>query len=152
MIAKNEVPAAVQQPSVSFPSSSTTPASQSGTLAIAFPDGTATKIPDFTKGNQPAWAGDTGYLVAGSPTDMYMITYIPPANGNYQNAFTIVVQGEPLGEVRRAAETAFINKTGFSKKQICELGVSVVTQPGLSDTYDRAELGVSFCPGATVLP
>jgi hypothetical protein len=124
----------------------------SSTLPLVLNDGTVVNVPDFTKENQPSWAGETGYQVAGGDTDAYLITYVPPDQSGARAEIGITIQSEPLGATRAAAEVALQNKLQLNNAQICALNIEVYTQPGLSDLYEGDNLGVSFCPGAVKLP
>ena len=51
----------------------------SRSLPLVLSDGTVVDSNDFTKENQPDWAGpDSAYVVAGSETEDYLILYFRP--------------------------------------------------------------------------
>lgn len=135
-----------------FPQSGTSTTVPVNSIKFQLANGGTLTVPDFTKQNQPSWASDTGYLVAGSPTDDFMITYVPADSTGTGQQVAITLQNEPLGEIRKKAEATLKEKFTANNEQLCFLGVSVQTQPGLSDVYGGKELGLSFCPGAVVLP
>ncbi len=125
----------------------------SKTLTLSLRDGSTVQARDFTKENQPDWAGvASGYLFAGSDEDAYIILYFPPDAAAGLGEFLVNIQSEPLGEVRRRAEAAMKAKLEMTEPELCKLAVSVRTTPGLSDTYGGYDLGLSFCPGAEPLP
>ena len=123
------------------------------TLALALDDGTSVAVPDFTKENQPEWAGESaGYLVAGSETGDYLITYIMPDRFGSQAQFLVSLLTEPLGEARTEAERALAARLLLSEQELCALDVQVWTRTDVNDAYAGKDLGLSFCPGSTQLP
>ena len=137
-----------------FANGSSTQASQQnqGMLPIKLSNGSQVSVPDFTKQPQPTWATTNEYLVSGTPTDDYLITYVPGDSNGSPAEFLITLQNEPLGNVRLEAEQALRKMTGIPDSELCLLDTRVLTQPGLSDAYDGKSLGLSFCPGAIQLP
>jgi hypothetical protein len=121
-------------------------------LTFRLSNGSTVSVPDFTKQDQPEWAGENGYLVNGNPEGDYMTTYIPADGTGNPGSITVVLQAEPLGEKRLQAEEALQAQFRVTDEELCLMGVSVFSQPGLSDVYDRRNLGLSFCPGAVRLP
>lgn len=109
-------------------------------------------VSDFTKVDQPSWAGPWGYAVAGTATSSFLITYVAEDKAGHPGEFLIALNSQPLGSARRDAEAALIGKLGVSKADLCELVVHVRSAPGLSARYDGADLGLSYCPGAVSLP
>ena len=135
------------QPAGSFPVSSATPNGSIG-LNLRLNDGTVVSVPDFTRTNQPPTSNaESGYQVAGTNTEDYQILYYPKNSGILVSLFS-----EPLGPVRLVAENALRAALGLSDSQLCKLTVDVRTTADVSDTYSGRNLGLSFCPGATILP
>ena len=123
------------------------------TLPLVLSDGSVTNARDFTKENQPDWAGpDVGYQVAGNETQEFQIIYYPADHAGGQAEFLVTLFKEPLGSTRRAAEQALRTKLGIPDTELCKLVSSVLTGPGVSSTYQGISLGLSFCPGAVQLP
>lgn len=143
---------AVPSSTTTFPQSGTSTVVPAGTITFQLTGGNTLAVPDFTKQNQPSWASDAGYLVAGSPTDDFMITYVPADKSGEGQQVAITLQNEPLGEIRKKAESALRSAFAANNEQLCSLGVSVQTQPGLSDVYGGKELGLSFCSSSVTLP
>lgn len=122
-------------------------------LSLALSDGRTVSVPDFTKENQPEWASATsGYQVAGSATDTFLVTYIPTSDPQVQAQFLVTLFDEPFGANRRAAESALRARLELTDAELCKLDTLVATAPGMSDLYDTQDLGLSFCPGAVPLP
>ncbi len=126
----------------------------SGTTAsmtILLTNGSTASVPDFTKDEQPSWAGPTGYRVAGTDTGDYLIVYVP-SDGKAASQFLLTIFAEPIGAVRKSAEAALRNRLLLTDAQLCATDVTVATGPGVSDTYEGTNLGLSFCPGSVKLP
>lgn len=124
----------------------TTPTSDS--TPLVFRDNSTVVVSNFIPANQPTWANTTsGYLIAGSGEDVYEITFIPQSS-----YFSIGILAEPLGSNRLLAEQALQQKLRLSVAQICKLSIQVFTSISVNETYAGRDLGLSFCPGATVLP
>jgi len=134
-----------------FGTEGTTKPAAVGSMPILLTDGTTASVPDFTKESQPSWAGPTGYLVAGTDIGDYMIVYVP-SDGKAASQFLITIYAEPIGAMRKTAEAALRNRLGMTDTQLCSVDVTVATAPGVSDTYDGTNLGLSFCPGSVKLP
>ncbi|MEJ0053390.1 MAG: hypothetical protein WDN10_01505 [bacterium] len=131
----------------------TTSGTSSDLLPVILNDGSTVQVPDFTKSNQPDWAGPAaGYQVAGSVTSDFVITYILPDPTTQRPQFLITLLAEPLGSVRLAAEQALRTALELSDTQLCALDTVVSAGPGVNDAYAGKSLGLSFCPGATKLP
>ena len=127
--------------------------SVNGGIELALADGSVAVVPDFTKTDQPAWAGPSaGYQVAGDDDTSYLITYIPADDMGSQAQFLISLAQEPLGEVRRQAENALLQRLNLSAAELCKLDVQVWTDDSVNATYAGQDLGLSYCPGAVVLP
>ena len=121
-------------------------------LTVTFSDGTQASVPNFTKTNQPSWAGPSGYEVAGTPDADFLITYIPKDSAGHREQFLITLQKEPLGATRKAAEDALRQKLQLTNAQLCALDTQVRAAPGLNDAYNGQILGLSFCSGSVMLP
>jgi hypothetical protein len=142
-------PVTSNQDPFSMGSATSTPV---GSLPLLLKSGATIAVPDFTKGAQPAWASaQTGYLVAGTDTGDFLISYVP-SDGVAASEFLVTLYAEPLGETRRAAEAALRNRLGVANEALCDLDAIVATGPGVSDTYRGLNLGFSFCSGSVKLP
>jgi hypothetical protein len=146
-----------------FPVSSSTPFGTGvPTTKVKDADGTSVVVKDFinTGDTIPDPENPGSYQLAGSlgycpqntdctaaPADDYSIGY----NGN-ENAFTIALLKEPLSASRQHAEQFLMNELGLTKDQMCALNYYVGTPYWVNERYDDANLGFSFCPGATKLP
>ncbi len=118
------------------------------TLTIMSRDRKSFQVPDFTKQNQPPTANaQDGYNIAGSGASAFHILYFP-----LDSSILVSLYAEPLGDTRLAAESALRTALGLSNSQLCSLLVSVRTSSDVNPYYAGKELGLSFCPGATVLP
>ncbi len=125
----------------------------SGAIALKLSDGTEVSVPDFTKSNQPEWAGESaGYQVAGDADANFLITYIPADQFGAQAQFLVSLAAEPLGEVRRQAEQALIDRLGVSKEELCKLDAPVWVDDSVNATYAGRDLKLPSCPGAVILP
>ncbi len=123
------------------------------TLSLTLRDGTIVQTQDFTAEGQPEWAGESsGYLVAGGEQEDFIVLYFAPDTLAGQGEFLVNVNTEPLGEVRRRAEAALKARLQMTESELCNLAVTVRTIPGLSDTHDGYDLGLSFCAGSVALP
>ena len=117
-------------------------------IPIQLTNGSTVKVPDFTKTNQPPVASATsGYQVAGSVNGDFQILYFPA-----QSYFLISLLAEPLGANRKAAEAELRAKLGLPDSQLCKLNIEVNTIGSVNNTYAGENLGLSFCPGAVLLP
>jgi hypothetical protein len=92
-------------------------------------------------------ANEGSYILTGRGRQDFSIGYSLPGG-----AFTIALQTEPLGEVRRRAETYLLDSLGISKNQLCSLKYYLGTDSYTNSLYAGQNLGFSFCPGATQLP
>ncbi len=125
----------------------------SKTFSLVLSDGSVTNSLDFTRENQPDWAGpDVGYQVAGSETQDFQIIFYPADYAGGQAEFLVTLYKEPLGSTRRVAEQALRAKLGIPDSELCGLASSVSAGPGVSSTYEGISLGLSFCPDAVQLP
>jgi hypothetical protein len=145
-----ETPSQTQSP---FGFSGGTATAPTKSLALPLRDGTVVQTQDFTKQNQPDWAGSaSGYLVGGGEQENFMILYFAPDAPGGQGEFLVNLNTEPIGDARRRAEAALKARLEMNDAELCKLAVSVRTAPGVSATYGGYDLGLSFCPGATALP
>jgi len=127
--------------------------SSSGTLVVSGTDGASYAVPDFTKQDQPVWANEsTGYQVAGSDDGDFLIVYTAPDSFGNPAQFLVSLQVEPLGETRLAAEAELKNRLKLSTEDLCALDIQVWTGIEINEAYAGRDLGLSFCPDATVLP
>jgi hypothetical protein len=138
--------------SSSTPSTATNPGQSNKTLLLKLGDGSVVSVPNFIDPSQPSWATPSQLLVAGDPAEDFLITYIPADSQSSLPEFIITLQNEPLGATRLEVEDVLRNKLRLTDKQLCLLNVSIETAPGLSETYDGRQLGLSFCSGAVKLP
>lgn len=157
MLSKNSeqqrTPASQSTNPFGFANESSNTSSSERTLALTTDDGKQVYVPDFTKEEQPEWAGpDSGYNVSGNGTGSYAITFYPAETENGQAQFSIALLVEPLGESRHLAERALKERTGLSDSELCSLDVQVFTSIHVNETYAGYDLGLSMCPGATPLP
>lgn len=138
------------------PAGGVTPAGSSpssSAFQVPLSNGTSVAVPDFTKTNQPDWAGTTsGYRVAGSEQAGqggagFQILYYPG-----DGSFNVVLLDEPIGQMRLAAESALREALGLSSADLCKLRIQVSTLISVNETYAGQSLGLSFCPGAVKLP
>lgn len=129
-----------------------TPLKEGEGLKIILTDGASLFVPDFTKDeNQPEYAKEAGYNVAGSGSEEYAITYLEGYEGG-AGTFTVSILKEPLGEVRKRAEEALIRKLSITREQLCVLPVEVWTSVHVNELYAGYNLGVSSCAGSVELP
>lgn len=130
-----------------FPSGST-PAAGSTTLTLS--DGGTVQVRDLTVGKTPAELGNATYyeLTEGDATaeERFSITY------GTDSSFSIALLMEPLSESRAAAEEYLRQKLGLSDQQLCGLYITVAVPNYVNEFYSAADVGLSFCPGATRLP
>ena len=118
------------------------------TIPVTLNNGSTVAVPDFTQTNQPSYASATnGYQVAGADNADFQILYYPQNSG-----FNITLNKEPIGSVRLEAEAALRAQLRLTNTQLCALTVQVATTMDINPTYSGENLGLSFCPGAVVLP
>ncbi len=95
--------------------------------------------------------GPDDYLLAGTASRFeqqeYQITYHAP-----DKTYTVSLTTEPLGQTRQDAEQRFLTLLGITEDQACALHVNVTTLYSVNQQYAGKNLGLSFCPYATVLP
>ncbi|MES2994802.1 MAG: hypothetical protein V4681_02120 [Patescibacteria group bacterium] len=98
-------------------------------------------------------AGELGYCLAdgtcprGADTPTFSISF-----NDEDDTFNIVLLAEPLGEVRRAAETHLQSRLGLSNEVMCELNYYVGTPSFVNASYSNGNMGFSYCSGAVKLP
>ncbi|MEK9184428.1 MAG: hypothetical protein AAB892_01730 [Patescibacteria group bacterium] len=98
-------------------------------------------------------AGELGYCLAdgtcpkAADTPHFSISY-HEASGT----FTIQLLAEPLGEVRREAETHLRNRLGISNPLMCTLNYYLGTPSFVNEAYSNGNIGFSYCAGAAALP
>lgn len=66
--------------------------------------------------------------------------------------FTITLLTEPIGKARTEAEQFLESKFGLTTSQLCTLNYYVGTTYYVNQQFSGRNLGLSFCPNATVLP
>lgn len=153
--APKPVPTTGQQQPVTLPSSGTatsTPTpTESGeqTLVVPIQNGMGVVTKDFIHdpSTMPDPSNAGNYYLTGSSTEGYSIGYRTPAQ-----FFTIILQQEPIGATRIAAENFLLAKLGISKSQMCSLNYYLGTDVHTNSLYAGRSLGFSFCPDAVTLP
>jgi len=109
-------------------------------------------VPDLT-------AGKVGFPIG--THQFYFVTSNQETQGD--NAQFDIVYGsdssisiglfkEPLGQARLAAEASLRKLIPLSDPELCTLKITVAVPYQVSQFYAGQNLGLSFCPGATVLP
>jgi len=96
------------------------------------------------------------YLIAGKgvddpelkpPTESFQIMFT-----EFDQQFTITLLREPIGTVRRAAETELLSILRITERDACRLRVLVTAPYWLSEVYVGKNLGLSFCDRSVTLP
>lgn len=64
---------------------------------------------------------------------------------------TILLYDEDLATARSTAETQLLTILTYTKEQICEMDIAVLTNEFVSQQYAGINLGLSFCPGSVQL-
>lgn len=110
-------------------------------------------IPDGANKGRYLLAGQLGYCVedpapcrAGTETD-FNIYY-----DSQDEAFTIALLAEPLGQTRLGIQTYLARTLGIGEQDMCRLEYYVGTPSDVNSFFTGKNLGFSFCPGATRLP
>lgn len=158
---KQEVPEATntEQPF------STTGSSVSGATAqkrtIYTRSGATMTVADFTQGKPVQQIGqtpdDTQYELTPYPeyslTTPYIEHEFDVAFNQKTSEFIVVLNQEPLGHARLAAE-AFLTRTlGVTPKDLCGLNITITTPFSVNEVYGSYNnLGPSQCEGAVTLP
>lgn len=138
--------APVQQKPVEFPSggiaSSSSPYLSNADSLLQNPNVKAdtNNQGNYFIGKQPSTNSEVG-------SQPFIITYT--AETKY---FNITLTQEPIGEVRKKAESYLMQILSFSENQMCELNYSVYTPTTINSQFAGTNLGFSFCPGAVKLP
>ncbi|PIT91482.1 hypothetical protein COU17_00655 [Candidatus Kaiserbacteria bacterium CG10_big_fil_rev_8_21_14_0_10_49_17] len=86
------------------------------------------------------------YLIAGGKEEAYSVIYV-----GLDRSFTVVLQQEPLAEVRKEAENALLKALGISPDLACALPYLVAVPYEVNAFLYNKNLGFSFCEGATTL-
>lgn len=101
----------------------------------------------YLQGTSGACRSDGSCLAAGTQDDFSILYF------EQQHTFSISLNREPLGEVRREAETYLKNALGISESEMCKLKYTLGTTGYVNQTYGAIDnLGFSFCPGSVQLP
>lgn len=66
-------------------------------------------------------------------------------------SFAVGLESEPLADARLKAEAYLRSTLQVSDEQLCELSIFVAVPSRVNQFYSGKNLGLSFCPGATVL-
>jgi hypothetical protein len=95
--------------------------------------------------------GDGAYLVSGSAaandSSKFHILYFEP-----DKSYTVTLLEQPLKGVRTEAENALLALFGWSREEACIKPVRVSVPIDVDARYGGQSLGLSFCPGAVLLP
>ncbi len=148
----------------SNPSTATNPSQQGGSntptneqtaasLLVGSVSGGTVSVTDFTKDpetkttpNIPDSYFLSGGLDPNTTGASFSIMYV-----STDQSFTISLWQEPLGEVRRQAETELLKKLGVAQGVACGLRYTVLVPYKVNPYYAGKNLGLSFCPGAEAL-
>ena len=116
-------------------------------MLVPTPTGDTIEMRDI-RTNADRLGTDTWVFAGGlnTETELFTLTYYEA----YQY-FQISLEAEPLAEVRREAETTFLQQLNISQEDACTLDVSVRTRVEINQFFAGQELGLSFCPGALAL-
>ncbi|HEX2792637.1 MAG TPA: hypothetical protein VHO23_02890 [Candidatus Paceibacterota bacterium] len=112
-----------------------------------------TTIPDATNEGRYLLAGASDFCdvdptcVPGAPTKEFSITYFTD-----EQSFVIALNQEPLGNSRLLAERFLMEALGIPQASMCRLNYLLTTDQYVNAQFAGANLGFSFCPGATKLP
>lgn len=130
-----------------------------GYMSLTTSSGAALQVKDFIHDSQttkdPINPGH--YLVGPHPNEgvpdatasdnpPYVIEYIESTQ-----MFVIGLRAEPLRDTRHVMEQYLLGRLGLSEIQLCQLRSSVSVARWVNEYYAGANLGFSFCPGATPL-
>jgi hypothetical protein len=116
-------------------------------MTIDLINGQSIEINDVRQGSVSL--GDGTYVVYESPdksTRTFEIIYFE----EYQR-FHVILEEEPLAEMRRASQIYLSNALGIGFDELCELNHSVMTSVYVNQTWGGAELGFEGCTGAISL-
>lgn len=144
-----------QQPGVSFPigqpnSGGYTTATSSAQIGLATQNGQTIMVPDPTIGRPFSTLGNNRYYdltgIQAWKSGAFDIEY------GTDSSIAVTLLSEPVGSARDAAEASLKQLFPLSETQLCTLFVRVTVPIDVSDQYPGENLGLSFCPGAVVLP
>ncbi|PIT91479.1 hypothetical protein COU17_00635 [Candidatus Kaiserbacteria bacterium CG10_big_fil_rev_8_21_14_0_10_49_17] len=90
---------------------------------------------------------DDQKFVAGGFDKDFLIYFNRP-----QSTFYIYLQSEPLKEARELAESTFLSTLGIAEESVCELYVWVFVDENTNEFLAGNNFGLSFCPGAEIIP
>jgi hypothetical protein len=127
----------------------------SAAAAIPFEtrDGHTVEIPDFTKGRTPTYSEPgTSYFHLVADTDISARGFQIQASYGRVSKVTIALVKRPFGATRRAAEHALRAFFPLPTKTLCRLDIEVSIPGPVDEALSTKTLGLSFCPGAMVLP
>lgn len=65
--------------------------------------------------------------------------------------FLVTLFGEPLAFTRGAAERELLARLGIRQADACNLLIRVQVLDGVRPELDEKDIGLSFCPGATLI-
>lgn len=152
-------------PPVSFPNADPSDIRPTDVPLVEVPtaDGGSVVIRDFLKSETTIEdVQNPGvYYLAGSPEyclmtdDCPAAAELPGANIIFNTAygsFTVALLEEPLSDARHRAEQFLLNTLGTDQTGLCALNIYVGTDSYVNDSFAGTNLGLSFCPGAVVLP
>jgi hypothetical protein len=131
------------------PTASTTQNQDGPTLLIEDSVGGTLVIKNIKK--DPALIADTvnpGYYFFGTTSSAvpYIIVYIDATN-----YFNIVLNEEPLRNVREKAQKYLQEKLDLTEAELCKLKYMVSVPYSVNQEFSSVSLGFSFCPGAIPL-
>jgi hypothetical protein len=149
--------------SVVTPVSTTSPVEQQKKILIPLRDGTSAEANDFLHNGVTIPAGTRGdtYLLAGNLGYCYVdpqkcqaatTTDFTVYYDSGRHSFVIDLTKEPIGQSRLDMEQFMSTTLGVSQQQMCNLNYLVSVTRYVNEHFAGANLGFSFCPGATKLP
>lgn len=122
-------------------------------IMLGLEGGGSIQVSDFK--NDSATVNDTN-----NPGHYYLSGGLDPTTNNASHStfyaesdqsFNITLLKEPIGEVRKQAETELMQKLAISQADMCRLHYWVGVPNFVNSIYSGKNLGFSFCPGATPL-
>ncbi|MDB5194936.1 MAG: hypothetical protein JWO84_120 [Parcubacteria group bacterium] len=149
--------------SPSFPQSSgTTIPSGTPTQTITTANGNGLIVKDFIHNGETIsdtqnpgsylLAGQLGYCLPSTRCSAATSTDFNIGYNETNQAFTVALLTEPLGQARLNAEQFLEDRLGLTKDELCKLNYYVGTTYWVNERYAAGNLGFSSCPGATKLP
>lgn len=94
--------------------------------------------------------GDAGTLVLGdgliNEDKAFQIFYY-----DLDQSFSIAILQEPISDIKKVAEAQLLERLQISRKDACNLIVSVTVPSFVSEEISGQNLGLSFCPEAIQL-